>query len=73
MDETPSYLGGKGNYWRQLSLEALPRQSIMYDIMEYLRTKLPSARLQTEMPVLMSRPVTEDIQLEQFRVVSKLQ
>nr|CAB3235000.1 putative uncharacterized protein CXorf58 [Phallusia mammillata] len=72
MDETPSYLGGKENYWRQLSLEVLPRQSIMYDIMEYLRTKLPSARLQSEMPVLLSRPVTQEVQLEQFRALSRL-
>ncbi|XP_076820388.1 uncharacterized protein CXorf58-like isoform X1 [Clavelina lepadiformis] len=72
MDETPSYLGGKENYWRQLSLEVLPRQSIMYDIIEYLKTKSPSQRLQNEMPVLLSRPVTQEVQLEQFRVISRL-
>nr|XP_002119481.1 putative uncharacterized protein CXorf58 [Ciona intestinalis]XP_026690704.1 putative uncharacterized protein CXorf58 [Ciona intestinalis] len=72
LDEMPSYLGGKGNYWRQLSLEALPRQNIMYDIMEYLRTKTQSARLQAEMPIMMSRPVTQEIQIEQFRALSRL-
>ena len=68
----PSYLGGKENYWRHLSLEVLPRQSIMYDIVQYLKTKSPSARLQAEMPILLSRPVTQEIQLEQFRAISKL-
>ena len=72
LDEMPSYLGGKENYWRHLSLEALPRQNIMYDIVEYLKSKSPSTRLRSEMPILMSRPVTQEIQLEQVRAISRL-
>nr|XP_039271404.1 putative uncharacterized protein CXorf58 isoform X1 [Styela clava] len=73
MDETPSYLGGKENYWRQLTLEALPRQSIMYDIVEYLQTKSPSDRLRSELPTMMSRPVTQEVQLQHIRAISRLQ
>ncbi|CAH1245754.1 CXorf58 [Branchiostoma lanceolatum] len=73
MDETPAYMGGKENLWRKLSLEALPRQSIMYDIVEYLyHTGTPSSRLQADLPILMSRPITQEIQLQHIQAISQL-
>ncbi|XP_019644979.1 PREDICTED: putative uncharacterized protein CXorf58 [Branchiostoma belcheri] len=73
MDETPAYMGGKENLWRKLSLEALPRQSIMYDIVEYLyHTGTPSSRLQEDLPILMSRPITQEIQLQHIQAISQL-
>jgi hypothetical protein len=36
VDETPASLGGKGNTWRRLSLEVLPRHHIIYDVVSYL-------------------------------------
>ena len=36
LDESPAYIGGKGNSWRTLSASSLPRHSTMYSIAELL-------------------------------------
>ncbi|XP_065886696.1 uncharacterized protein CXorf58 homolog [Dysidea avara] len=36
MDESPAYLGGKDNTWRNLKLDTLPRGNKFYSIMDYL-------------------------------------
>lgn len=72
MDETPCYLGGKENYWRQLTLQDLPRNSIIFDIVEYLQTKTPTERLRDEIPTLMSRPITQDVQLQHIRAITRM-
>ena len=73
IDETPSYLGGRENYWRELTLKNLPRHSIVYDIVGYMQTKSVSKRLADNMTLMVSRPVTREIQDEQYRVVTQLQ
>ena len=37
VDETSAKAGGKENTWRKLSLESVPRQHIIYDVLTYLR------------------------------------
>jgi len=72
-DETPSYLGGKCNYWRKLTLENVPRCSIMHDIVMYLHsTGTPSNRLKQHMSTLLSRPITPEIRRKQYEIVSNL-
>lgn len=73
IDERPTYLGGKGNFWRKLSLENLPRSTIIYHIVDYLQTKTMSKSLKENMKIIMSRPVTREIQQEQFNIVAHLQ
>ncbi|GCC22098.1 hypothetical protein chiPu_0000483 [Chiloscyllium punctatum] len=71
LDETPAYLGGKDNYWRMLTLTNLPRTTIMYDIMDYAQNKTLSQRLKDELPTLLSKPTTEEIQLQHIRTISQ--
>jgi len=72
-DETPSYLGGKCNYWRKLTLENVPRCSIMHDIVMYLHSSgTPNDRLKHHMSTLMSRPVTAEIRRKQYEIVSNM-
>ncbi|XP_048397125.1 uncharacterized protein CXorf58 homolog isoform X2 [Stegostoma tigrinum] len=71
LDETPAYLGGKDNYWRMLTLTNLPRTTIMYDIMDYAQNKTLSQRLKEELPTLLSKPITEEIQLQHIRTISQ--
>ncbi|KAK1169389.1 putative uncharacterized protein CXorf58 isoform X1 [Acipenser oxyrinchus oxyrinchus] len=72
LDETPAYLGGRDNSWRKLSLQGLPRTTIMYDIVEYAETGSLSDRLRGELPGLLVRPLSQDMLLLQLRAVSKL-
>ncbi|XP_077987846.1 uncharacterized protein CXorf58-like [Glandiceps talaboti] len=73
LDELPATQGGKDNRWRRLDLTDLPRTTILYDIVDYIRVgRTPSDRLREEMPVLMTRPVTQEIQLAHVRAISQL-
>ncbi|XP_002736551.1 uncharacterized protein CXorf58-like [Saccoglossus kowalevskii] len=72
LDELPATLGGKDNHWRKLDLSALPRTTILYDIVDYMRCGSPSDRLRKEMPLLMARPITQEIQLAHIRTISQL-
>ncbi|XP_071085227.1 uncharacterized protein CXorf58-like [Haliotis cracherodii] len=69
VDETPAYMGGKENYWRKLTLDVLPRHTIFYDVIEYAYNNKMTPRLQEELPLLVSRPVTQEIQVEQLRSI----
>jgi len=60
------------NYWRQLTLQDLPRNSIIFDIVEYLQTKTPTERLRDEIPTLLSRPITQDVQLQHIRAITRM-
>ncbi|XP_078088587.1 uncharacterized protein CXorf58 homolog [Mustelus asterias] len=71
LDETPAYLGGRDNCWRMLTLTNLPRTTIMYDIMDYAQSKTLSQRLKKELPTLLSKPITEEIQLQHIRAISQ--
>ncbi|MGH0172435.1 UNVERIFIED_CONTAM: hypothetical protein FKN15_005007 [Acipenser sinensis] len=72
LDEMPAYLGGRDNSWRKLSLQGLPRTTIIYDIVEYAETGSLSDRLRGELPRLLVRPLSQDMLLLQLRAVSKL-
>ncbi|XP_078264750.1 uncharacterized protein CXorf58 homolog [Rhinoraja longicauda] len=71
LDETPAYLGGRNNYWRMLTLANLPRTTIMYDIVDYAHSKTLSQRLKEELPFLLIKPITENIQLQHIRAISQ--
>ncbi|XP_041088714.1 putative uncharacterized protein CXorf58 homolog isoform X3 [Polyodon spathula] len=72
LDEMPAYLGGRDNSWRKLSLQGLPRTTIMYDIVEYAETGSLSDRLRGELPGLLVRPLSQDALLWQLTAISKL-
>eukprot|EP00794_Sanderia_malayensis_P011024 gene11024-12188_t len=69
-DEMPAKLGGKDNTWRKLSLEALPRHNIMYDVMTFLSSGFASPRLKSEMPEMAAtRPITQTDQLQCIQAI----
>ncbi|XP_065841134.1 uncharacterized protein CXorf58 homolog [Oscarella lobularis] len=70
VDESPASFGGKANYWRKLSLDALPRHHIMYDIVEYLNRGIPSAKLRKHLPYATSRPQSQKEFVQQIRAIS---
>lgn len=72
IDETPAKMGGKENYWRKLTLDVLPRHTVFYDIVDFLYTHRMTPRLRQEVPLLMTRPITQDIQISHIRVVSEM-
>ena len=107
IDETPSYMGGKGNSWRKLTLDGklkkplrilwnsydafsflkstswllfntlfsltvLPRQTIFYDVVEYLYNKKLAPRLREEIPKLLLRPNNEKTKLEHIKMISEI-
>lgn len=74
LDETPAYMGGKENYWRRLTLNSLPRSTIFFDLLDfaYSKTSRMTPRLKRELPALMIRPVTQDIQRRHIRIISQL-
>ncbi|XP_074657958.1 uncharacterized protein CXorf58-like isoform X2 [Tubulanus polymorphus] len=73
LDETPADRGGKDNSWRKLTLAVLPRTTIFYDIIDFIYGRNLSPRLRDSLPVLLSRPVTQDVQLQHIDVMSRLQ
>lgn len=50
LDETPAYLGGKDNSWRELDLSALPRHHIMHDVNLYITRGVTTKRLKLAFP-----------------------
>ncbi|XP_072035268.1 uncharacterized protein CXorf58-like [Amphiura filiformis] len=72
LDEMPAHIGGRDNLWRKLDLNALPRTTILYDIVDYLHRGTPSSRLRAEIPALTARPITQEIQLNHIRIISRL-
>ncbi|XP_067848398.1 uncharacterized protein CXorf58 homolog [Heptranchias perlo] len=71
LDETPAYLGGRDNYWRMLTLTNLPRTTIIYDIVDYAQSRTLSQRLKEVLPNLLSKPITEEIQLQHIKTISQ--
>ena len=72
LDETPSYLGGRDNSWRKLTLEDLPRQTIFYDVVQYLYSRKLSQRLENELPALLVKPVNQDMQMRHIAIISEI-
>ncbi|KAK7486308.1 hypothetical protein BaRGS_00022478 [Batillaria attramentaria] len=72
LDETPAYLGGRENYWRKLTLDDLPRQTIFYDVVDFAYNQRLTPRLKHEIPLLMSRPVTQEVQVRHIQAISKM-
>ncbi|XP_041379360.1 putative uncharacterized protein CXorf58 [Gigantopelta aegis] len=70
LDETPAYMGGRENYWRKLTLDDLSRRTIFYDIVDYAYNNVMTPRLKDEIPLLVTRPVTQEIQLQHIRSIS---
>lgn len=72
IDECPAKMGGKENYWRKLTLDVLPRHTIFYDIVDFLFNHRMTPRLRDEIPLLITRPLTQDIQIQHIRAVSEM-
>lgn len=72
VDESPATQGGKENYWRKLTLDDLSRRTIFYDIVDYLYNQRMSPRLELELPILVQRPVSQEIKLQHIRAISTL-
>jgi len=53
-------------------ITVLPRQTIFYDIVQYLYTQKMSPQLLDELPALLALPLNEDVQLNQIRIISQL-
>ena len=54
------------------SFSVLPRHTIFYDIVDFLFTRVMTPRLREEVPLLVTRPITQDIQVQHIRAVSQL-
>ena len=50
----------------------LPRHTIFYDIVDFLFTRVMTPRLRQEVPLLVTRPFTQDIQVQHIRAISQL-
>ena len=50
----------------------LPRQTIFYDVVEYLCNKKLAPRLREEIPRLLLRPNNEKTKLEHIRIISEI-
>ncbi|XP_052782799.1 uncharacterized protein CXorf58-like [Mya arenaria] len=72
IDETPAKMGGKENYWRKLTLDVLPRHTVFYDIIDFLYNHRMTPRLRDEIPLLVTRPITQDIQIQHIRAVTEM-
>lgn len=71
-DESPASMGGKENYWRKLTLDDLSRRTIFYDIVDYLYNQRMSPRLHVELPILIQKPVSQEIKVQHIRAISEL-
>ncbi|XP_012585673.1 PREDICTED: putative uncharacterized protein CXorf58 homolog [Condylura cristata] len=72
LDEIPASSGGRNNYWRKLTLENIPRATLMYDIVDFVQSGVLSARLRKEIKYLSQRPKTEEMRQHQLRIVSEV-
>ncbi|XP_070213227.1 uncharacterized protein CXorf58 homolog isoform X2 [Littorina saxatilis] len=72
LDETPAYLGGRENYWRKLSLDDLPRHTMFFDVVDFAYNQRMTPRLKHQLSLLMSRPVTQEIQVRHIQAISKM-
>ena len=71
-DEMPSYLGGRHNQWRELTLENLPRKDVLYDVVDYLKSGKRSDRLRQMYPTLPSRIIMPHSQPAQHDCLKRL-
>ena len=71
-DEMPSYLGGRHNRWRELTLENLSRKDVLYDVVDYLRNGKRSDRLREIYPTLPSRVIMPHSQPAQHECLKRL-
>ncbi|PIK56092.1 hypothetical protein BSL78_06988 [Apostichopus japonicus] len=72
LDEMPAHMGGRDNLWRRLDLNVLPRTTILYDILDFVENGKTTPRLHSEFRVLTTRPVTQEMQLEHIKLISKI-
>lgn len=59
-------------YFILLYISVLPRHTIFYDIVDFLFNHRMTPRLQHEIPLLVMRPMTQDIQIQHIRAVSEM-
>lgn len=71
LDEMPAHMGGKENCWRQLTLENLSRQTLFYDVVDFLYNNRLTQKLIDNLPILLTLPNNEDIQKLHVDVLSQ--
>lgn len=73
-DEMPSYMGGRHNHWRELTLETLSRKDVLYDIIDYINTGRRSDKLRGNYPTLPLNvvPISQPLQYECLKRLSKI-
>ncbi|CAD5116615.1 DgyrCDS5488 [Dimorphilus gyrociliatus] len=71
LDEMPASMGGKENCWRQLTLENLSRQTLFYDVVDFLYNNRLTQKLIDNLPILLSLPNNEDVQKLHVEVLSQ--
>ena len=50
----------------------LPRHTIFFDIVDFAYNNRLTPRLKEEIPILMSRPVTQEVQVRHIKAISKM-
>jgi len=53
-------------------VSVLPRHTVFYDIVDFLYNQRMTPRLREEIPLLVTRPINQDIQIQQIRAVSEM-
>lgn len=54
------------------SFSDLPRQTIFYDVVDYAYNHRMSPRLRDVIPILLTHPVTQEVQVEHIRTIGKI-
>jgi hypothetical protein len=52
--------------------EVLSRRTIFYDVIDYLYNQRITPRLRQEIPILVQRPVSQEIKVQHIRAISTL-
>ena len=50
----------------------LPRQTVFYDVVDYLYNRTLTPRLKAELPYLLTNPITQDIQRRHIEIISEI-
>ena len=54
------------------SISDLPRHTIFFDVVDFAYNQRMTPRLKEEIPLLMSRPVTQEVQVRHIQAISKM-
>ncbi|WAR28822.1 LOW QUALITY PROTEIN: hypothetical protein MAR_014526 [Mya arenaria] len=66
------FIHSDGKGVKYLSGKLLPRHTVFYDIIDFLYNHRMTPRLRDEIPLLVTRPITQDIQIQHIRAVTEM-